>query len=89
MLLAVRQGLSFRRSDAADRRQVKPGPPFILAVISGTQKMDSKKMKKVAKAKSLRFASEEEVWKAISAQFSMQSTVRGPPFSSLTEQQLS
>ena len=41
---------------------VKPGDPFILAVISATQKMDSKKMKKVAHAKSLRFASEEEVW---------------------------
>ena len=26
---------------------VKPGPPFVLAVISATEKMDSKKMKKV------------------------------------------
>jgi len=40
---------------------VKPGPPFVLGVISATEKMDSKKMKKALKVKSLRFATEVEV----------------------------
>mmetsp|Transcript_31115 Transcript_31115/g.43125 ORF Transcript_31115/g.43125 Transcript_31115/m.43125 type:complete len:218 (+) Transcript_31115:139-792(+) len=36
--------------------------PYCLAVMSASAKMDSKKMKKVLKTKSLRFATSEEVW---------------------------
>jgi len=59
---AAVRGCSLDSGAKAMLLAVKPGPPFILAVISATQKMDSKKMKKTAKVKSLRFASEDEVW---------------------------